>query len=222
MFVLRPGNPAQELINLQNADFKTWFKGSKVVDAETGVPLVQYHGTCFEISSFWPFTHFSTQTASDNGVSLSRKNNGMAIISQFDPHSFSLFGETDVVHLRPGMTSGHIYRVFLRIVNPLHLHDKDEYHSPQLVAELCRSKGVIGRWSVLKIKNMCRDKGASKKEGFLARQRAYRYLRLRLMAKGYDGIRYELGREDRGKEAWINFSPAQVRFAFKPDRFHLA
>lgn len=58
--------PARQHV-AETAEFKRWFAGSKVVDAD-GKPIVVYHGSDSEISEFRPLTHFGTSKAADNLV----------------------------------------------------------------------------------------------------------------------------------------------------------
>lgn len=218
--IFRQLNPAQDLLNLNNAAFDTWFHGSKVINPETGDPLIQYHGTCHDKRSFRPFTHFSVDRVANVGVQLSRIKLGMAHFTISSPEEFQQFSQTDWAYLKPGISSGHIYPVYLRIKNPLELPDEDNNHSPIMLANQCRKENILSYWSVRKIKGIYGTNTTDDVEKYKRTTLAYRFLRNALMSKGYDGIRYKLIREHPGNIAWMNFSPAQVRFSIKPNRFY--
>ncbi len=63
----------------QSDDFKRWFAGSKVVDAN-GEPAVMYHGTEAVFDTFYEFSHFGTARAANERIVNTRLQNNPHII----------------------------------------------------------------------------------------------------------------------------------------------
>lgn len=93
--------------------FKAWFKQSKVVD-DSGQPLIVYHGTNSDFSSFDPA---KTGAASDHGFA------GKAFYFMDDPEWASGYAE-----ISTGDHGGQqtVYPVYLSLQNPKIQHDYDE------------------------------------------------------------------------------------------------
>ncbi|MBF0249685.1 MAG: hypothetical protein HQL35_03535 [Alphaproteobacteria bacterium] len=212
MFRSRRKKIVSELFALRHAPLAEWFKGSQVFETTPDKPLMQFHGTCHTISSFRPFTHFSVSLVANAGVQLSRRNLGMATFTWFDPDAFRTFSQTDGAFLNQGITSGHIYPVYLRIKNPLEVWDCNDNHTADHLADMCRANGHLSFMTYRKIKRLCGKYENDDVERGLNHVRAFRVLRKALLKQGYDGMFYELVGEYPGYTAWINFFSSQVKW----------
>lgn len=187
--------------------FRAWFGDSKVVD-EHGKPLVMYHATSHDLTSFAPYTHFGTAKAANDRAR--------------DLIGFS----RDVVKREPEYEQ--ILPVYLRVENPLRMPDLADLDSntgkPLLEAHAeweARGgesngnddepypRGWEGEEAVA---TTLLEMGIINIDEFEEVRDNAKAFQL-LAAKGYDGIVYTNIVEDRGHDSWIVFDPAQVKSA---------
>jgi hypothetical protein len=111
--------------------FRRWFGSSKVVDPDTGLPLLMFHGTQSDVR----------QRVVVNGV---RDQSDDAGIRQF--HMWSHFGSIHTAsQFATGPEGAHIYPVYLSIENPLRIIDSGMQHtSEDLIAAARKGLAALG------------------------------------------------------------------------------
>lgn len=118
--------------------FAAWFGNSKVVD-RNGNPLIVYHGTQDQITSFYPGTHFGSSRAANHRLNDRRKTAGGGNQS--------------------------ILPVYLRITNPLEVSDMEASDEAALLNAIIRerrekdSPDEIGKFDAIDL-NTARREGA--------------------------------------------------------------
>jgi GNAT superfamily N-acetyltransferase len=207
---LVPGD-ATYAATTSSPEFRAWFKGSKVVDAQ-GQPLVVYHGTNANPDMFRPGTHFGTAKAAQDRAD--------ALIT------FS----RDVVHRPTGPFQ--TIPVYLRVRNPLRLPDMadvDTYTGLSMEEATARYRRKnpddpdlegdeaprARRWEDDEdVVMTLHEQGVITRDEFWEHQydSTLKVFAL-LKQKGYDGIVYENAVEDAGSDSWIVFHPRQVKSA---------
>lgn len=177
------GMKVDERADPQSAEFKAWFRDSKVVD-DQGNPLLCYHGTNAKgFETFRPLTHFGSLRAA-NYVST------------------AYGGGTPRVHA-----------VYLRIVSPCVVRDSDATAEEQLeewAGEMFSSEkySAVIRAAIDAPK---KDWTPHPKGGLIPPREPQAKLFVQLAKRhGYDGLRYVNKREDRGHVSWVIFDPDQV------------
>jgi hypothetical protein len=107
----------------ETPEFKKWFGGSKVVDAD-GKPLVVYHGTMGLTTEVYGDGGYEPKTGVDDGGinAFDRSKTGLI---HFTPdlgyaHVYARDSWTD----KPG-DGAHLYPVYLAVTNPVYVHARD-------------------------------------------------------------------------------------------------
>jgi hypothetical protein len=187
-----PGYPGA---GTKSKAFQEWFGDSQVVD-EFGNPLVVYHSTNYPVSDFKAGSHFGTSEAANERYEHMR---------DFDD---------EVGRSR----EYRIYPVYLKIENPLEMPDlvdvqmKDivDYRGSYLPDDAFRNLS----WESIDntdLKDYLLSKGIIDIDEYeLWYGHEIYYV---LEEKGYDGIKYTNGIEDKGSTSWIIFNPEQVKSA---------
>lgn len=193
-----PG-PGQGGFGPTSKAFKEWFGDSVVVD-DFGNPLPVFHGTDTEspITEFRPGTHFGTALAA---------NERMRHLQDWSDRIGKR--ERGDFHMQP---------VYLKIENPLEMPDlvdvqmKDivDYRGSYLPDDAFRNLS----WESIDntdLKDYLLSKGIIDIDEYeLWYGHEIYYV---LEEKGYDGIKYTNGIEDKGSTSWIIFNPEQVKSA---------
>lgn len=176
-----------EYANVDSPQFKAWFGNSKVVDA-TGKPLVCYHGT-------WkPFDHIDPSLCGDLGAHFT---SDPKVASMFTGISF-LDGSRD---LRNNNVSSRVIPVYLKIENPVRMHDHGAWDAFDVIDELHSLKALTDD-EADEMRKLCNQGMYSDSQ-----------LVPLLQEKGIDGVVYENTAEGGG-DSWIIFNPDQARPVF--------
>jgi hypothetical protein len=180
-----------EEVDVESAAFRTWFAGSKVVDAYSD-PLLCYHGSHHwnaDIKQFRPLTHFGTVKAANSRIR----------------HQERLHYESA------------IYPVYLSIKNPVQLVDRrGVQHDVYRLADYL-AFGTFGEFKGDAARRNARS-GLISLDDYdairIAEQKSHGAgipVLIELASKqGYDGFVYRNAVEDRGSTSWVIFGAAQV------------
>jgi len=192
--------------------FKAWFGDSKIVDAQ-GEPLVVYHGTNADPSTFRPYTHFGTSAAA---------NDRAGTLEDFS---------VNVVGRDPG--AFQVMPVYLKIENPLRMPDlvSIDAHTGEPLDEVQaafdrldpetrdrrESSGEEPRGRSWEgegdVPDTLVEMGVITRDEFWDVQYHDDKAFALLKTKGYDGIVYNNVVEDIGQDSYIIFDPSQVKSA---------
>lgn len=213
---------------INNPNFQTWFKNSKVLD-ENGLPDIVYHGTRASVNfdRFRRLSHFGTAAAANDRLdtflddgALDRiaanftiaKNKIFSWWMGLSPEERERLLEKDKnerinsVTGQKSRTNMRIYPTFLSIQNPLEIIDDGVLES------LDDYKEAVGNALINKPgSGMARVKTA-KATNFLSVVEA-------LEEAGYDGFRYVNQVEDIGSTSWVVFRPEQIKSVFNRGSF---
>ena len=177
-----------ELVDINTPRFKKWFGRSRVTKLD-GTPQMVFHGTTtpHEFKTLRPGTHFGTPGQAE--------------------YFSKPFGNLN-------QTAPRIYPVYLRIENPIEMHDAgvshgddpEEYFNGLLMhAEMYGNyhlQDQLEKWEdQVDLRGMPNKKILPTLMKFLA-------------TLGYDGITYENAIEDKGYRSWIPFNRNQIKYAY--------
>lgn len=175
--------------------FKSWFGDSAVTD-DNNNPLVVYHATNADPTTFRSGTHFGTAAAANKRFE--------------DLYSFSV----DTVKRDPGRFQ--VVPVYLKIENPLRLPDlaslpEDDGTLRPDIDEAPESRAWENEGDLT---TTLYERDIITRDEFWE----YQYKRTEqlfplLKEKGYDGIVYKNAFEDKGSDSWIVFDASQVKSA---------
>lgn len=165
--------------------FASWFAHSVVRD-EQGAPLICYHAGREQIAAFKPFTHFGTLAAAQ------RRAKDKRIARPF------------------------LHEVYLAIAKPLDVHDDEADNNAQLLLDLAVYQGIITHDDRTQLLSGLGEaiSAAISKPGTMTDHVARKWnagmghLAPKLVAMGYDGLRYENRQE--GGVSFVNFASNQV------------
>jgi hypothetical protein len=178
-----------------SAAFKRWFGDSKVVDAD-GKPLVVYHGTT---------TDFSTFDAKRLGKNTGHPTSNLGFFFSAAPEVAQLFTESiddSTWPMRPKARDGaNLMPVYLSIKNPF-VMDVETFRRIQAVPygeDFEREQ----------------PEAAKRQHDWIAKNKE------RLVSQGYDGIHVKgdpkyaerMSGEEYAADAWVAFSPSQIKSA---------
>jgi hypothetical protein len=174
----------------ESPEFKSFFKGSKVVDAN-GEPLVVMHGT----DARQDFTVFD-----------SSQGNSVEFGSHFGTNAAARDRVGASPESGPARGGGKTYPVVLNIKNPVEIHDLGRFDSGA-IAKALKEKGILSEdeYDVLGsiIDHKRRDKALTEV----------------LDSHGIDGFKYRNHSEDPGSVSWIAVSPNQIKSIFNKGTF---
>lgn len=200
--------------------FVRWFGDSKVVD-EAGRPLVVYHGTGADFTTFerrqrMGLTdigfHFGTADQAETAT-LARAYDQKTVYTTPE-----MAGEGKMV-TRPEYVKGYraygpkkgarVIPAYLSIKNPVRIEDADSFNVPRQLADALVRAGVFTAEDVRAVAPTAKWESSPEQMTRFAK---------RLMDKGYDGIVYRNAYEGAG-DSYIALDAAQVKSIFNTGQF---
>ena len=175
--------PRFKPVDVNSKEFKEWFSGSKVVDAE-GKPLRVYHGTGVK--------DFDEFKGAELGGDLGNHFSDQPITATF----FSQFGG-----------KGKIYPVYLSIKRPIYLNDFGRWHSQYMLNAIEDKTGI----QISDSHPLRNFDDQDLREDSNVKSEFNKELISLLGQKGFDGIIYD--NEGEGGVGYIAFSSTQIKSA---------
>lgn len=171
--------------------FSKWFNNSKVVN-ESGQPLVVYHGTSSkDFDAFETYglgSHFGPSEASEDILQLRA-----GVTHSYQPRSENYVENSRVVP------------VYLSLQNPLRVPDLGNWEVEDLLSEL-RLRDVLSLAEEESFRAEWDEVDLNEADG-------REIIRKVLAGKGYDGLVYTNTHEAKGTDAYVAFSPEQIKSA---------